>query len=170
MEQLITVEQLGKTGRPIGKVDESKLKAYITETEHLHIKPALGDSLYLDLLKVGEDKPEYALLLSGGTYEDANGYIHSFMGLREAIAYFVYAQNVMSGDFQSTRYGIRIKEDDYSAHISSKERSEHYNNTLEVANQYLAECITFCKVKGLIGNRRKGRSISSGGCTIRKIG
>lgn len=170
MEQLITVEQLAKTGRPIGKVDEAKLKAYITETEQLHIKPALGDSLYLDLLKIGEERADYALLLNGGTYEAGIDDTRSFMGLREAIAYFVYAQNVMSGDFQSTRYGIRIKDDDYSSHISSKERSDHYSNTMEVANQYLNECITYCKTKGLIGNRKKHRGISTGGCTIRKIG
>ena len=92
------------------------------------------------------------------------------MGLKVAISYFVYAQNVMTGDFESTRYGMVIKDGDYSTRISSKERSDCYNNTLEVANYYLAECVKYCKVKKLITTKTNRSVVSTGGMTIRKIG
>ena len=136
----------------------------------MSIKPALGDELFLNILKEGENNDYYKLLLNGGVYIDNNHNTRSFMGLKVTVSYFVYAQNVMTGDFQSTRYGTVIKQGDYSQGISSKERSDCYNNALEVARHYLKECLTFCKVKNLIRNRTGNRTISTGGCTIRKIG
>lgn len=169
MEHLITPEEIVNLGRPIGKVDTKKLLAYITETEQMNIKPVLGDDLFLRLLTEYETNAEFQILLNGGAYTDERGNVSSFMGLKTTIAYFVYAQNVMSGDFQSTRYGMVIKDGDYSSHISSKERSDCYNNTLEVANHYLNECVKYCCKKGLI-NKVNKNVITTGGLTIRKIG
>lgn len=170
MEHIITPGEVVSLGRPIGKVDDKKLLAYITEAEQMNIKPALGDELFLDILSQGEDNDLYKILLNGGTYKDNNRNTRSFVGLKVALSYFVYAQNVMTGDFQSTRYGTVIKQGEYSQGISSKERSDCYNNALEVARHYLSECISFCKVNNLIVNRSGKRTISTGGCTIRKIG
>ncbi len=158
-------------GRPMsGKVDDGKILTYITEVEFMNIKPVLGEALFMDLLKNGETNEDYKTLLMGGSYTDSKGEICSFVGLKSAIAYFVYAQNLMSGDFQATRFGTVFKEDDFSpSHISSKERSDCYNNTLEVANYYLNECVSFCKSKGLIQSQKSNRP-STGGITIRKIG
>ena len=170
MEHIITPSEVVSLGRPIGKVDDKKLLAYITEAEQMNIKPALGDELFLDILIQGEDNDLYKLLLNGGTYKDHNRITRSFVGLKVAMSYLVYAQNVMTGDFQSTRYGTVIKQGDYSQGISSKERSDCYNNALEVARHYLLECVSFCKVNNLIKNKSGKRTISTGGCTIRKIG
>lgn len=170
MEHIIYPNEIVSLGRPLGKVDDDKLLAYITEAEQMNIKPALGDDLFLKLLKDGESNDIYKVLLRGGTYKDSSENLHSFVGLKTTLSYFVYAQNVMTGDFQSTRYGMRMKDGDYSSAISSKERSDCYNNALEVANHYLMECIAFCKTKKLIGNNRNRKVLSTGGCTIRKIG
>lgn len=170
MEHIITPSEVVSLGRPIGKVDESKLRAYITEAEQMSIKPALGDDLFLKILSDSEDNDIYQTLLNGGVYRDDNGNTRSFMGLKVTLSYFVYAQNVMTGDFQSTRYGTVIKQGDYSQGISSKERSDCYNNALEVAHHYLSECVAFCKIKNLIRSKRGNKTISTGGCTIRKIG
>ena len=170
MEHIITPSEIVSLGRPIGKVDDDKLIAYITEAEQMNIKPALGDELFLNILKDGETNDIYKVLLNGGTYKDSSENLHSFVGLKTTLSYFVYAQNVMTGDFQSTRYGMRLKDGDYSSAISSKERSDCYNNALEVANHYLNECLAFCKAKGLLGNRKGRKVLSTGGCTIRKIG
>lgn len=169
MEHLVTAQEIVKLGRPIGNVDHTKLTAYISETEQLYIKPTLGVALFLRLLKEEEQADgKLSTLLNGGVYEDREG-LQSFVGLKTTIAYYVFAQNVMSGDFQSTRYGIVVKDGDFSSHISSKERSDCYNNTLEVANTYLRECVKYCKAVGLI--KRPGRvKASFGGITIRKIG
>ncbi len=170
MEHIISPKEIISLGRPIGKVDEPKLLAYITEAEQMNIKPALGDELFLNILSDGETNETYKMLLSGGTYRDSSDNLHSFVGLKAALSYFVYAQNVMTGDFQSTRFGTVIKQGDYSQGISSKERSDCYNNALEVANHYLSECIAYCKSKNLLGNRSNRKVLSTGGCTIRKIG
>lgn len=170
MEHIIKPSEVVSLGRPIGKVDESKLLAYITEAEQMNIKPALGDELFLNIINEGEENDLYKLLLNGGVYKDNDQNARSFMGLKVALSYFVYAQNVMTGDFQSTRYGTVIKQGEYSQGISSKERSDCYNNAFEVAQHYLSECLAFCKVYNLIRNRNGSRTISTGGCTIRKIG
>jgi len=170
MEHIITPNEIINLGRPIGKVDETKLLAYITEAEQMNIKPALGDELFLSILNDGETNEIYKTLLAGGTYRDSSDNLHSFVGLKVALSYFVYAQNVMTGDFHSTRFGTVLKQGDYSQGISSKERSDCYNNAIEVANHYLSECITYCKSKNLLGNRSNRKVLSTGGCTIRKIG
>lgn len=169
MEHLLTPAEVCKLGRPIGNVDPAKLTAYITETEQLYIKPVLGTSLFLKLLDDTTTDGRISMLLDGGVYDDADLGTQSFAGLKVALSYFVFAQNVMSGDFQSTRYGMVVKDGSYSTHISSKERSDCYNNTLEVAHAYLRECVAYCKSVGLI--EKPGRvKAALGGVTIRKIG
>lgn len=169
MEHLLTPEEVLKSGRPIGgKVDKEALLAYITEAEQLNIKPVLGDALFLDILSQEEDET-YAMLLSGGTYTACDGELYSFVGLKVALSYFVFAKFVMVGDFQTTRYGTVFKESDYSTHISSKERSDAYNDALEVGNCYLNDCVRYLKHKGKIKGTL-GRQRASGGMTIRKIG
>lgn len=169
MEHLVTPEEITKLGRPLGNVDKNKLIAYISETEHLYIKPTLGTTLFLKLLDEESHDDSMTKLLDGGIYNDRQDNAQSFVGLKTTIAYYVYAQNVMSGDFQSTRYGMVVKDGDFSNRISSKERSDCYNNTLEVANAYLRECVKYCTSVGLI--QQGGRaSAALGGITIRKIG
>lgn len=135
----------------------------------MSVKPVIGDELYLKLLEKGDSEEDYKTLLNGGTYTDSRGNVFSFMGLRVAISYYVYAQNVMSGDFESTRYGMVLKDGDFSTRLSSKERSDCYNNALEVANTYLKDCLQFCKEKGLI-KRASMKKAKTGSVIIRKIG
>lgn len=179
MKHLLKPEELRKLGRPIGKVADDKLTAFITEAEQLHVKPVLGDKLFMELLdeaEKGESEEKDAvkqLLLDGGSYMVKEGTENEspcyFTGLKVALSYFVYAQNLMVGDIESTRYGSVIKNGDYSNHVSSKERSDAYNNTLEVAHSYLLECVAYCKEKGLI--RSAGKATAKiGGITIKRIG
>lgn len=169
MEHLLTPAEVCKLGRPIGNVDPVKLTAYITETEQLYIKPVFGTPLFLKLFDDANTDNRIATLMDGGVYEDAEFGTQSFAGLKVTLSYFVFAQNVMSGDFQSTRYGIVVKDGDYSTHISSKERSDCYNNTLEIAHAYLRECVAYCKSVELL--EKPGRAKAAlGGITIRKIG
>jgi len=136
MKNLITTAELRKLGRPIGKVADDKLEAFINEAEQLHIKPIIGDKLYLDLQKEvevvedGEKNEALQLLLNGGTYFE-NG--------------------------------------DFSDRLSSKERSDAYNNTLEAANAFLKECLAYCREKELITSAGKPTA-SLGGIYIKKIG
>lgn len=170
MEHIIGIDEIKALGRPIGKVSTEKLMAYITEAEQLNIKPVLGDELFLKLLDDNEQNDEKVkILLNGGTYRDERDKLHSFLGLKVALSYFVYAQNLMSGDIESTRYGSMMKNGEFSTHISSKERSDAYNNSIDVANAYLKECVVYCKHTGLIKTAGKAQ-YNVGGITIRKIG
>lgn len=183
--QLVTAEQVKTLGRPIGKmVAENKLNAFIREAERLHIKPLLGDDLYLMLLdaissdtgEIKDDADErLKLLLDGGIYDEADykenteNKKHLLDGVRIALSYYVYAEDVMSGDFEITRFGVVTTNNNFSTHISRNYRSDLYNNTIDKANAYMDECVTFCKISGLI--KEKGKSkVNIGGCTIRKIG
>lgn len=170
MEHILLATEIRTLGRPIGKVADEKLTAFITEAEQLHLKPVLGDELFLKILDENERKDEnIEKLLNGGTYRDKRDNLRSFMGLKIALSYFVYAQNLMSGDIESTRFGSVLKNGDFSSHISSKERSDAYNNAIDVANAYLKECVTFCTDIGLIKTAGRAK-YNVGGVTIRKIG
>lgn len=169
MVHLITPEEVSKYGRPIGaKTDEDKLTAYIIEAEQMNVKPVLGDELFLSILDKGEDDELLSMLLSGGTYEH-DGQLFSFAGLRAAMSYYVFAKYLMVGDFNATRFGVVMKDDNYSTRISSAERSNAYSDTLEVANCYLQDCVTYCVKKGLMKGR-VGRQKATGAVKIRKIG
>lgn len=169
-QHLITTDEVVSSGRPMGtNIDSERLQAYITETEMMYVKPVLGDTLFHSLLADEEDANEkYVQLLKGGAYT-ADGNVYSFAGLKATISYYVFAKNVMVGDFQPTRYGIVMKESDYSSHVSSADRSACYNDTLEVANKYLQDCVDYCKRMGLL-TTVAGSPSSSGSIRIRKIG
>lgn len=169
MEHLITPQELSHYGRPISaKTDEDKLTAYIVEAEQMNIKPVLGDSLFLHILEKGEEDEKIERLLKGGTYNVA-GTIYSFAGLKAAMSYYVFAKYLMVGDFNATRFGISVKDDSYSSHISSAERSNAYSDTLEVANCYLQDCVAYCKRTGLMTGS-PGSQKATGAVKIRKIG
>lgn len=178
MEHIITVEEVRDLGRPISdKVDNDKLLSYIFETERLNVKPLLGDKLFSEVIKFIGSKSEDASdrfyqLVNGGEYEDRNGEYHMFSGLKIAMSYFVYAQYVMDGDFQLTRAGVVIKDNAYSSHISSKERSDCYNNALSAANGFLDEVKTFikCKFSEYYKKRNRPGVTPSNSIVIRRIG
>lgn len=152
MEHLITIEELRQLGRPISKqIDDEKILSYIYETERLSIKPVLGDELFSHVLKAaseweqGNIDEKMKTLLDGGEYTDCDGRYHIFSGLRMAMSYFVYAQYVMDGDFQLTRAGVVMKNSEYSSHVSSKERSDCYNNALSAAQGFLKETMGYVR-------------------------
>lgn len=179
MTNLVTADEIRYYGRQIGKlVSNDKLATYIDEAEQLHVKPIIGNALYLRLVRYIEQgcgEPQLDILLNGGIYEVPScecggGQGEVFVnGLRKAIAYFVYAQNVMVGDFESTRYGMVTKSGDYSERLSDKNRSECYNNALDMANGYLQECVDYCKAVGLI-KRLGNPKTHFEGATIKRIG
>ena len=182
MEHIITIDELRQLGRPISKqIDNEKLTSYIYETERLNIKPVLGDKLFSIVLKAaidsrkGEDsdvEERLVTLLDGGEYTDKRRNFHMLSGLRMAMSYYVYAQYVMDGDFQLTRAGVMMKSSDYSQHVSSKERSDCYNNALEAARGFLSEVTMY--IKHAFPEYYSSRNTNAGGphgaITVRKIG
>lgn len=177
MKHIVTTSEIRDLGRPISsKVDEDKLLSYIYETERLNIKPTLGDKLFSEVLQYvenpGTKNEVMELLINGGEYTDKRDDYHMLSGLKMAISYFVYAQYVMDGDFQLTRAGVVIKDNAYSSHISSKERSDCYNNALTAANGFLGEVKDFIRDKLPQYHRQRNKPglIPTNSIVIRKIG
>lgn len=174
MRTIITVEEAKTLGRPIGKVAEEKILSFIYEVEQTIIRPALGDTLYLKILDMEEFDEVFEVLLNGGRYErnicgTEETEERILTGLKSAEAYYVYAQNVRAGDYESTRYGMVLKEDTYSNGISSKERDQIANNATMIADAYLKECIEYCRHKGIMSNNAKGSRHLTAGCIIRRV-
>lgn len=165
---IITIEEAKTLGRPIGKVSDAKIECYISEVEQTIVKPAIGDDLFLQVKSAGGDlSDDLQTLLSGGVYTFRDQR-RCFVGLKVAMAYFVCAQNVISGDFESTRYGMVVKQGEYSNHVTQSERSDLYNSIYATANAYLCECVAFLQAKGLIKGPQGSRGFG-GSCIIRKI-
>lgn len=178
---LITVEEARTLGRPIGNnVSPAKILAFITEVERTIIRKTIGDSLYMKLqgLNDAEEQDERLnKLLCGGVYETEvtdcgirQKAKKMFGGLKVTIAYYVYAQNVRAGDYESTRYGMVKKDDAYSEGITPAERSNIASSVSAIADSYLSECLEYCKDVGLINTVGKGSLRTATGCIIRKIG
>lgn len=167
MRTIISVDEAKTLGRPIGKVAEEKILSFITEVEQTIIRKAFGDDLYHKFLEDFQDN-EYDILLNGGEWNDKNGNYRYIKGLKTAIAYYVYAQNVRAGDFESTRFGMVVKDYDYSNGISSKDREVIASSATEIAEAYVKECLDYCKENGIRVGNSLGMRITSG-CVIRKI-
>lgn len=165
---LITVDEAKRLARPLLMHDE-KIIPFIVEVEQTQIKPAIGDSLFKDLHDP-EKEDLYSVLLSGGEFTDRCGNLRTFSGLKVAISYLVYVKTLMAGDVESTRFGFVQKDNLYSQHISSAQRSAAYNEAMEVAQCYLKECIEYCRCNGLIKTQEVRRGAANAGCIIRKIG
>lgn len=158
-------------GRPIGKVADEKILAFIREVENTIVRKRLGNELYLRLVELSQQETiesPYDVLIKGGSYTIGTESCY-ITGLLSAIAYYVYAQNVIAGDFESTRYGMVIKDDQYSQGITSKDRADIANQATAIADDYLRECLDFCKQQGIKAARGEGMHLTAG-CIIRKIG
>lgn len=157
MEHIINIERVRNSGRPIGKVVDDKLSAFLTEAETLLVKPIIGEELFWHLTNRDAstfdktfDKTfhnslllstsQYNTLIDGGTYTTPKGKMVCFNGLAAAISYYVYAKIVLCGDVESTRYGMVVKDDEYSTRLSQKERADIYHDALDVAHAYMADC------------------------------
>lgn len=171
MSTIITPQEARSLSRPIGKVSDDKILSFIVEVEQTMIRKTLGDDLYIRIIdNLDRPESEIKMLLEGGRYKDRCGRTKILTGLKSAEAYYVYAQNVRAGDYESTRYGMVIKDDSYSTGISQKERDMIANNATLIGDTYLKECIEYCKDVGLMKcHARGGNAHLTTGCIIRKI-
>lgn len=168
-EHLIEPEEVGKYSRPISMhMDKDVVLSFISEVEEISIVPAIGEPIYKSLL-ANPTKESNRILLEGG-WED-----HSFdstfdvtfaggtdeartVGLKKAIAYYVYARLLRWNDIQVTRFGSVKKDGDYSEKPYSTEKSSQYGEAVDIADKYMANVIEYIK-------RRRDRYPGSGcGC------
>lgn len=140
-QYLITTEEVSKLSRDMSiHLDNSKIETYIRESENIDIKSALGDALFLD---VKEHPEKYDILLNGGEYDSECGIKRYLIGLKTALAYYTYARIVKNGDGNVSRFGFVNKESEYSSRPDIKEKVMTYNDTFNVADRYLKECVRY---------------------------
>lgn len=165
-EHLITPEEVGKYSRPISMhMDQDVVMSFISEVEEISIIPAIGESVYKSLLS-NPAKGSNRILLDGG-WED-----HSFdstfdktfatgtdeartVGLKKAIAYYVYARLLRWNDIQVTRFGSVKKDGEYSEKPYGSEKSSQYGEAVDIADRCLANVVSYLE-------RRRDRYPGSG--------
>ena len=172
MNSILSTQEARTLARPIGSaVSDTKIQSYINEVEMAHIASVLGDDLFLRLHDTTERATEpLATLLSGGTYTDSCGKQRVFAGLKTTIAYGTYSKLIQTGDVESTRYGMVVKRGEYSEHISQATISKVVGEVAEIEHAYLADCVAYCKAKGLIKCHKRTDGAYVGGVMIQKIG
>lgn len=137
-KHLISAHDVGHYARPCD-MDEPIIYRAIEEAELLDVRPKLGAELFGRLLE--QNAP--AELLDGGEYTDRCGTVRSFVGLRRALAYYVWARLVKTGVNHLTRFGFVQKRDEYSEPTAYNERQVAYNDAFAIADEYMRGCIEY---------------------------
>lgn len=164
---LITVDQFRKLTRPTSvHLDEEDVLSYIRECEDERIIPAIGWGNFKSSLgiqvwdKTFDDSFIPNLWLDGGEWQqqatgtDGKEYTKEYYcsGVRKALAYFVYAKMLRADGTIVTRSGTMRHRDEYSDHLDDPQIRQ-YNDVMNMAERYLAECLLYLNV------HRKNRQI-----------
>jgi hypothetical protein len=110
------------------------------------IKPLLGFDFYQDLIQNESTTPN-ARLLDGDTYI-YSGITYTFEGLRTVIAYFLYANYVMS-NVVDTFTGFVTKSNEDSQPASSGDKKNIRDMNRETAMQHWEDCKYFLDINAV---------------------
>jgi len=139
MTPLLTISEQ-QAIKAISANNTGKFDDLLAETVIKDIKPLLGFDFYQDLIQ-NPTSTENALLLSGGTYM-YNGVTYSFEGLKTVIAYFLFANYVMS-NLVDTFTGFVTKNNEDSQAASSGDKKNLRDMNREIAMQHWDDCKAF---------------------------
>jgi hypothetical protein len=150
-ELLITFNDFSAYKDISRNIDKNKdLEPYILQAQRMDLEPLLGNAFYLDvftktLYPVGSPATnEYDDLVNGVTYSDGTNTIQ-YYGLKPIIIYYSYARFIDNNDFRVTKYGNRIKENEFSSNAGSQTQ-RHVNNARSSAKYYVDNLINYlCK-------------------------
>jgi hypothetical protein len=123
MTALITLSDI-KNYKPISSNinTANKLDVYISEAQHMDLRPLLGDPFYYDLLKDFEGSPslnKYQDLYNGCEYQIGN-YTFKHEGLKPILAYLTYSRFIISSNDEPTPFGQVQKTNPYSQPVPDK--------------------------------------------------
>lgn len=158
---LIWPEQFRELTRPVSiHVDDDEIAQFIRECEDVYIIPAVGwptlkkatatDPCAVDWSDIYAEGFDPAVLLDGGEYIpgdracgcDPSGETRYCNGLRKALAYYVYAKMLRNDGNILARAGAMQHQDQYAYHTNDPEL-KRYNDTMDIAEKYLAECMEY---------------------------
>lgn len=131
--------------------EPEKILTAIDEAEHLDIKNAIGEQLYIDLVEAQTGTtldPDQRLLLDGGIYtvEERR---YELKGLKSSIAYFALGQMIKTANHNVVRFGFVEKDTDVSTVPEWRKQIQAANDARSVATAYLNEVLKFIKLKEL---------------------
>lgn len=138
-EPMIQTFEVGELAREC-ESDDATILRFIREAELNDIRPTLGDSLYMAIKSAPE---EFVTLLNGGTFEGCGAVERSFVGVKTALAYYVWGRLMKASPYKLTRFGVVVKNDDYSHQPDWKERQVAYNDAFSIADRYMKDCLDY---------------------------
>lgn len=155
-------------------MDERNIEVYIREAQLQDIRRGLGDNLFIDVMKYinRTEKPDnqaYETLLNGGIYNYCDQE-YCFAGVVNALNYYVLAKIIRHGDFKLTNAGARFKDAEYSTRPDEKARNNEYADAINMAEEFLQDCIRFIKHNKSDFPKFFGKRKTNRGCLISKIG
>lgn len=149
-KHITTIDNVKKDSRVMSMhVDDDRIRVCIEEAEEIDIKNAIGNNLYIDLLKYINREDDstnevYENLLNGCIYKiKDDNYI--FSGLIKSLNYFAYARLVKFGDATMTRIGLSNYESQYSSLADIKRKQEEYKDAYSIAEGLMNECLQYIK-------------------------
>lgn len=155
----MTVGQFRDLARPTGiHLDESEVDCWIRECEDAYIIPAITYRQFKGAVECEDNTPWDASLddsfstsvfLDGGEWMQDEGtereQVQWCSGVRKALAYFVYARLLRADGSIVTRAGAMRHREDRADHVDDT-KLKQYNDTMEMAERYLAECVAYLKL------------------------
>jgi hypothetical protein len=126
--------------KPISANNAGKFDDLLKTTLIKDIKPLLGFDFYQDMIQ-NESTVANARLLAGDTYI-YSGITYTFEGLKTIIAYFLYANYVMS-NLADTFTGFVTKSNEDSQPASSGDKKNLRDINIETAMQHWEDCKYF---------------------------
>lgn len=176
---LITPTQFRALARPVSlHVDDEEIQQFVRECEDMFILPACGWEIFKSATVTGVWDEMFdstfgsGVFLDGGEYETdegvcgcgGEGTLRYCNGLRKALAYFVYAKMLRNDGNIIARAGAMQHNDQYAYHTNDASL-KRYNDTMSIAEAYLAEAMAYANL-----HRLKKLTARQSRCRIKAIG
>ena len=156
---IITVQDIRQYREIAANTQQSRVEVFIRECEQLDIMPAIGADEYerIDTTPYADLTDEEKMLLSGGTWEDADGRKHVFKGLKAAECYLTFARFIRVHPAQVTPFGVVVKESDDSQPATPQMIASVARDAEQIGKQYLADAVAYWRAQVPQDNCRKNK-------------
>lgn len=146
--------------RPIAENinDPARLEPYIREAETLRLVDAIGANLYRWLDEtdfsgpgpfqyggVTITKDQYTAVMEGGYYDGGRS-----EGLKVAIAYIAYSRFIVNNPINTTAFGVRYKDGEFSTRVEDNIIIRSSNEARNIGEAYLEKAINHLKALRLL--------------------
>lgn len=162
---LISVAECLELARPVSiHLDEQEVAAYIAECEDMHIIPAIGYTNFQTAVNSESFDATFDDTFSASIWLDGGAFVVSdcgcnnertewCVGLRKTLAYYVYAKMLRADGTLLARAGAMRHNDQYASHVEPNRKQ--YDDTMNIADQYLSGCMLYAKQHSLECNAVK---------------